>query len=308
MSELNEKLLATFRVRKSGNLPYRDRDMSSEEIIARRAYLRKTLIDSERSNLSNDVLDNIRLVDLGNNNLVFEDERGYEFNLRGKSAILSREESEFRKCRSMIPFEFKGLDGNAFDWSVYNENVEKSKGYVNNFILKFEHFSNKGMGLYIYSATKGSGKTMLSCCILNELTKRYSVSVKFINSLDLLELTKQSYRGYEPEELNALYTAKVLVVDDIGVQMSKEWIDTVFYRLINVRYNNKLVTIYTSNIASDKLKIDDRIVDRIESTSYLVHLPEKAVRSEKKAQEKENILREIENAPFDTANIKQGIA
>lgn len=138
---------------------------------------------------------------------------------------------------------------------------------------------------------------MLSCCILNEISNRYPVSVKFINSMDLLEMTKQEYKGEKQEELRPLYTCKVLVIDDIGVQMSKDWINTVFYHLINTRYTKRLVTVYTSNVASDSLKMDDRIIDRIESTTYLVELPEVPVRQMKQEKEKEKIFDEIKNAP-----------
>lgn len=291
----SKEWLASFRVRKAGNSDYRDKDMTPDEVITRRAYIRSVLKDSPQYSLSNETLDNIRLVTLENNGYIYENEKGYEtfFRLSG----VTREESQFRRVRSMIPFEFIGLKGNNFDWSIYGTDVNGAKGCVNNFILKFEKFREKGMGLYIYSKTKGSGKTMLSCCILNELTERYSVVVKFINTLDLLDLTKHAYKGYEAEELRVLYTAAVLVIDDIGVQMTKEWIDTVFYRIVNTRYNNRLVTIYTSNIASESLKMDDRIVDRIESTTYLVELPEVPIRQKIRKTEKDKIMDAIKNAP-----------
>ena len=110
-------------------------------------------------------------------------------------------------------------------------------------------------------------------------------------------MTKQGYKGDEPEELKPLYTSSVLVIDDIGVQMNKDWINTVFYRLINVRYTERLVTVYTSNVAIDALKMDDRIIDRIESTTYLVELPEVPVRHMKQEKEKEKIFNEIKIAP-----------
>lgn len=293
--EIKAKQLASFRVRKEGCLSYRSMDMTADEVAERRAYIRKVLRDTPRNNLPNDTLDQIRLVEMENNSYIFEDSEGREFYLR--SQMMTKEETEFRKVRSMIPFNFIGLKGKDFNWDIYGEDVKKAKSYVNNFILKYEQFRKRGMGLYIYSATKGSGKTMLSCCILNEISDRYPVSVKFINALDLLEMTKQGYKGDEPEELNPLYTASVLVIDDIGVQMNKDWINTVFYRLINVRYTDRLVTIYTSNIATDALKMDDRIIDRIESNTYLVELPEVPVRHMKQEKEKVKIFKEIENAP-----------
>lgn len=271
------------------------REMTADEIAERRSHIRLALRDTPRNNLPNDILDQIRLVELEDKRYLFEDPDGREFFIG--AGILTQSETDFRKARSMIPFQFIGVKGKDFNWDIYRKDVKKAKSYVNNFILKFEQFQEKGLGLYIYSATKGSGKTMLSCCILNEISDRYPVSVKFINSMDLLEMTKQGYKGEEPEELRPLYTCKVLVMDDIGVQMSKDWINTVFYHLINTRYTKRLVTVYTSNVASDRLKMDDRIIDRIESTTYLVELPEVPVRHMKQEKEKEKIFNEIKNAP-----------
>ena len=159
-------------------------------------------------------------------------------------------------------------------------------------ITNFPKFKEKGIGLYIFSRTKGSGKTMLSCCILNEIAKRYVGSVKFVNTLEFLEMTKKSFQGSD-EEIRALYDAHLLVVDDLGVQLSKDWIETTFYRLINSRYEKRKPTIYTSNIPLDNLNMDDRITDRIDSTTYQIRLPEESIRKHIRQQEKARLLEEI---------------
>lgn len=79
--------------------------------------------------------------------------------------------------------------------------------------------------------------------------------------------------------MKSLEMAPVLVIDDIGAQMAKEWVDTVLFKLIDKRYANRLVTIYTSNKRIDELKMDERIIDRIDSQSITIHLPEESIRS-----------------------------
>ena len=169
--EIKAKQLASFRVRKEGSLSYRAMSMTADEVAERRSYIRQALRNTQRNNLTNDVLDQIRLTELDNKSYIFEDSEGREFYIC--SDMLTKEETEFRKARSMVPFNFIGLKGKDFNWDIYGKDVNKAKKYVNNFILKFEQFRKHGMGLYIYSATKGSGKTMLSCCILNEISERY---------------------------------------------------------------------------------------------------------------------------------------
>ncbi len=288
---MDDKLIK-HRVLKPENKAYRAIEMTEDEILERRIDMRRILKDTSFNTCTNRELDNMTVAIVQGGFLV-EDVLGREF-FYAKSGI-AQGDADFRRVRSMMPFEFLNLTGSDFGWDKYQADVTKSKDIVNKYILRFPAFREKGMGLYICSGTKGSGKTMLSCCILNELTKRYVGSVKFVNALDFLEMTKKGYRG-EENEVQSLYDAKVLVIDDIGVQMSKEWVETVFYRLINDRYVNRKPTIYTSNIPIDRLKMDERITDRIESTTFIINLPEESIRRKERQQEKAKLFSEIEKA------------
>lgn len=270
-----------------------EKKMNQDQILERRSYIRRILktVDG-KCELKNDEIDSSRLINISDG-YILEDALGYEYFLP-LNGISSRE-SEFRKERAMMPFEFMDMKGADFDWGRYNADIIQPKTMVNAYIVNYEKFKSEGMGLYICSETKGSGKTMLSCCLLNEISKRYVGSVKFINTLDFIELTKKSYEGVD--DTRQIHEAGLLVVDDIGVQMPKQWIDTVFYRLINHRYESRLPTIYTSNIPIGRLQMDERITDRIESTTYTVKIPEECIRSQERQKAKEKLLREIKNAP-----------
>lgn len=283
--------LAYYRLLKPGRTKYFAREMDSDQLSERRIFLRKALASFPNwANLSNEELEDIRLYRL-NDVYVAENKEGQQFFLKNQETTKS--ESKFRQVRAMMPFDFMELTGKDFDWKKYKADILEPKTMVNKYIMNYLRFKEQGMGLYIHSGTKGSGKTMLACCMINELTTRYVGSVKFVNILDFLEMTKKSYSG--DNEVESIYKASLLVIDDIGVQMSKEWVDTVLYRLINERYVNRLPTIYTSNIAVDRLKIDDRIIDRIESRSYIVTLPEESIRRTLGQQDKERLLQDIQD-------------
>lgn len=302
-TKLTGEELARYRLRKPGGMEWYARSMTPEELNERRIYMRKTLVRFPRwENMTNAQYEDIRVCRQGKY-LMLEDENGYEYLL--PAAGVTAEESEFRKIRAMMPFEFLDVRAKDFQWSRYQGDVTVAKEMVNRYILHYEKLRNKGMGLYIYSGTKGSGKTMLACCLLNEITKRYKGVVKFMNILDFLEMTKKGFSG-DDEDVNNIRHAGLLVVDDIGVQMSKEWIDTVLYSLVNDRYVNRLPTIYTSNIPVNRLKMDDRITDRIESTTYSVQLPEESIRKAMREQQKQKLLQEIESAPDSAGTPSQG--
>lgn len=291
---IDAEYLARHRLKASGCLDFLAIPMTINQIRERRMFLRKILATFPRwEGMSNEQLDNIRIYRLGNG-YIGEDEKGYQYYL--KDDRVSATEAEFRRTRAMIPFEFLDTKAKDFEWTRYREDISEAKRMVNDYILNYPKFSDNGMGLYIFSEITGSGKTMLSCCLINEISRRYKGSIKFANILDFLEMTKKGFNGSD-EEVNALYNSGCLVLDDIGVQTSKEWVDNILYRLINFRYLNKLPTIYTSNIPLDKLKLDARIKNRIDATTYPLKLPEESIRIDIRQQEKQKLLNEIENAP-----------
>ena len=73
---------------------------------------------------------------------------------------------------------------------------------------------------------KGSGKTLLACCLANGLADREPISVKFISAPDFVELSKRSGNN---DDLESIYNAGVLVLDDIGSETMKDWINTFFF-------------------------------------------------------------------------------
>lgn len=193
----------------------------------------------------------------------------------------------FRRVHSMMPFEYINKNANDFKWDIYGNSVpEQTKKVVNAFIINYRKFEKEGKGLYIYSNAKGSGKTLLACCLINEVINRYDVSAKFINILDYLELTKKGYFGQtDKEEKDSIMHTRILVLDDLGTEVSKDWINTTLYNLINFRYSNNLMTIITSNESIEKLKMDERIKERIIEKCIPIHMPEISIRT-KMAKEK----------------------
>lgn len=188
---------------------------------------------------------------------------------------------KFRSCRSMIPFEHLDKTAKDFDWSIYgSSDLEMERKLTNAFVLNFQKFRKEGKGIYIYSSTKGTGKTYLSYCLANEVMRRYDVNVKFTSILEYLDLTKKGYSSMaDKEEKDGIAKATVLILDDIGVEVSREWVNTTLYQLINYRYANKLITIITSNYPVEQLKVDDRIKDRINAMCLPLHIPEVSIRA-----------------------------
>lgn len=199
-----------------------------------------------------------------------------------------------RRSRSGMPLEYVYCTGKSIDWNKYGSvNIETQKRIINAFVINFEMFQREGRGLYLYSETKGSGKTMIACAVANEILKTHDISVKFITVTDYIELVKakddESQRNIE-----AIREAGLLILDDVGAQVeNKDWITTALFRLIDRRYANHYPTIFTSNVRMENLKTDSRISDRIYSVSIPVMMPEVNVRRQIADKHTKEFIRKI---------------
>ncbi len=286
---------AAYRVLKPGGSRHRAIPMGDQVLAERRRYMRGILKDTRFRAASNNDLDEMLLYPVCDTYIV-QDPQGREFYLEtGRvSPGLARE----RKERALIPPEYKGKMLKDFNWDLYGCDASNQKKTVTSFLLHFPEYRERGMGLYIFSNTKGSGKTMLSCILLNEASERYGINCKFISVYDYLDLTRKKYGG-APESVGMVKGAELLVVDDIGAQMGKEWIDSTFYELVDFRYAGRMPTIYTSNLPFEGLAMDERTVDRMERNTVMLGLPERAVRKELGRREKEEFMKQMgmKNAP-----------
>lgn len=187
-----------------------------------------------------------------------------------------------------IPESFKNIRLDSFDVNAYEDARSRNKAEtavkaINYWLNDFESMQERGMGLYLYSETKGSGKTRMAVSIANELMHKKNMQVKFSTSLQILNKIKESWddrdREYsESKLLDFLYNTNILIIDDFGTEQSKDWIGERFYQIINSRYVDKKITIFTSNSSLDLLKYDDRITNRIKERTFQIPFPEESVR------------------------------
>lgn len=192
------------------------------------------------------------------------------------------------KKRSNTPAGYTDKDFTAFNWHIYrdsnNEEIDTSTAQklTLSFIRQYDKWKETGQGLYIYSKVKGSGKTFLASCLMNEIMKKYATRTRFVPSIDLITMDEQKNRkGTTVEEVDPIgYISKIplIVIDDIGVKNANNWIDEILFKIVDTRLQAKLPTIFTSNIPIDELPYDERVTDRIYKMCQSVMLPEIKVR------------------------------
>jgi DNA replication protein DnaC len=103
----------------------------------------------------------------------------------------------------------------------------------------------------LFMGSVGVGKTHLAIAVLRDLIEKKGVSCLFYESGSLLKAIQDSYNPVaETSEMRVLapvYQAEVLVLDELGATVPTNWVRDTMYQIINTRYNNKRLTIFTTN-------------------------------------------------------------
>ncbi|HYB95988.1 MAG TPA: ATP-binding protein [Vicinamibacterales bacterium] len=105
----------------------------------------------------------------------------------------------------------------------------------------------------VFFGPPGVGKTHLASGLLKAVIRDKGARGYFFQTTELLRLVRETYnRGADETEMEILrpvLEADVLVLDDLGVEKTSEWVHETLGLVINTRYNAKRATIITSNLA-----------------------------------------------------------
>jgi len=205
-----------------------------------------------------------------------------------------RQRNETYTDQTGVPSIYRDADLNKFNFKTYRNTDVSERMYkiIWNFWREFEEWKTQGKGLYLWSKSPGSGKTYLASCIGKSLMMKYDLQMRFITVTDYLNLVAESFkrdRG-DYDQSSVYRTCRILVLDDIGTQPSKEWYENELFRLIDYRLKESLITIYTSNFPVEELNVADRLIDRICSTSISIHFPEENIRQSKNREKQDKFL------------------
>ncbi len=113
----------------------------------------------------------------------------------------------------------------------------------------------------------GCGKTHLAAAIANQLLGQ-GRAASFVVVPDLLDHLRSAYSPdskipYD-ELFEAIRTAPLLILDDLGAHSSTPWAAEKLFQLINHRYNHRLPTVITTNLTMDELdSLDERLASRL---------------------------------------------
>ena len=163
-----------------------------------------------------------------------------------------------------------------------NADNRRQIGICKRYVEKFREMLAKNQGLLFYGNV-GTGKTLLACCIGNELMERlYPVfATSFIK---ILEQSK-AFKGTEVDaDISRMNNADLLIIDDLGAERSTDYALEIVYNVIDSRYRAKKPLIVTTNLNIYDMRsaVDTRykrIYDRIFEMCYPVEFTGKSWRT-----------------------------
>ncbi len=150
---------------------------------------------------------------------------------------------------------------------------KKAKADVARFL---ERYPLIDVGL-LFLGNCGVGKTHLAVSVLKQvIVEKHDVGL-FYDFRDLLREIQSSWNSVaqasELEVLRPVLAADVLVLDELGANKPTEWVRDTIAHIINCRYNDKKLTIFTSNYPDTAERngeetLTDRIGARLRSRLY----------------------------------------
>lgn len=133
---------------------------------------------------------------------------------------------------------------------------------------------NKGRTIALVSNKRGTGKTQIGCEAIKHLC-RLGFPCKFTTSMGILMQVRATYNGGAKTEIEIMAeyaSPKLLVIDEYARHKENEFADSVFFHILNTRYNQMKETIIISNQSANEFtdSIGVSIASRMQETGGVI--------------------------------------
>ncbi len=153
--------------------------------------------------------------------------------------------SQQRVVEANIPKRYQHCTLANFE--AYNESLERAVAEGRRVADAFPAVTR---GLFL-EGQPGVGKTHVAVAVLKQVVQTTGARGLFYDTRDLLRVIRSTYdpsiRTTELDILRPVMKADLLVLDDLGAEKTSEWVEETMNLIVNTRYNERRLTIFTSN-------------------------------------------------------------
>jgi DNA replication protein DnaC len=135
--------------------------------------------------------------------------------------------------------------------------------------IEFSETAPPSYANLLLCGSTGLGKTHLSSAIAKRVIERgYDVKYESVQNI-LSDFEHDRFRsgyGADPEERSHVYLeAELLIIDDLGTEMTNTFTVSVLYQIVNTRINQGRPTVISTNLTQKELRerYGDRVASRI---------------------------------------------
>lgn len=173
---------------------------------------------------------------------------------------------------SLLSYEY--YTGEAL--ALFQNAVKTCQSFIKNFNSDYHN-------LFFYG-TVGTGKSFLSCCVAKELMD-LGHSVIYFGATGLFDLLSDAaFQTKNREERQSaysdLYRCDLLIIDDLGTELTNQFTSSQLFSLLNERHLGKKSTLISTNFTLPQLRdrYSDRIFSRITSNFKVCRLAGEDIR------------------------------
>ncbi len=128
--------------------------------------------------------------------------------------------------------------------------MQKNLNYCKKYAAEFQ----PGARSLLFSGATGLGKTFLSACIAREVTERgfgvvYATAGKLFSDYESVRFERA-----EPETLQDYRDCDLLILDDLGTEMTTQFVVATLYEVVNSRLLAQKTTLISTNLNENDLE------------------------------------------------------
>lgn len=131
----------------------------------------------------------------------------------------------------------------------YNDSLKEAIQVAKRFVDAYP-VTERGLLLLGHA---GVGKTHLAVGVLRAIIEKTGVHGLFYDTRELLKTIRGTYdpiiRTSETSILRPVMECPFLVLDDLGAERPTDWVEEMMNLIVNTRYNERRMTLFTSNYA-----------------------------------------------------------